>query len=558
MLKIYFITLLLLCYNSGFAQTPQISISQEKVNQNGVIKYVHHVKKGETLYSISKAYNVSIDILTNDNPTIKNGLKDGMIIFIPSKPIVDKQAESNTLATQTKQIQEKGIYKKHTVKWYETLEDIAEKYNVSKDDIIALNNLKTTILTKKQILYIPNSSYISPQLNSQIAENLIAENNANEIIPEQQVIENIQSNTQLIKREPNKEVIDITYILPINGLDSASINYNFMDFYAGSLLALENLKEKGLKLNINLIDQFNFPISDIINLNKLSTTEAIIGPIKKKDVADILRYTKDLNIPIISPMDQSVETLLDSNKVLIQIPSTSSSQITNLVNELNADYQKNIDSSKILLFFENGVQDYKLVDQTKHELAKNGLQYEELSYTILEGRNMLHKITSMLNPNNLNYVIVPSANEAFVNDIVRNLSLVNNNEQGEINLYGLSRWRNFETIEPEYFHKMNLQLSVPYYVDYSNQEIKDFLMRYRALYNNEPSPYSYQGYDITIYLVNLLNQYGKDFINLEKLPDYHLFQSNISLTRERENSGFSNTSTRNIRYNKNFTITLLR
>ena len=551
MIRVLYISLFLFLSLISFAQSPQIRISEEKINQNGIIKYVHTVKKGETLYSLSKAYNVPQDIIINDNPALKNGLKDGMIIFIPSNstPI---QEVSVPAVTKT-DLKNKKNYKKHTAKWYETIDDIAKKYNVTSQSIVELNSLKSTTLQKRQVLLIPDNEFVNSLTQVEEDNNTIDNSLTNHIDTISTTEVDISAT---IKRDIRNDVIDITYLLPINGLDSANINHNFMDFYAGSLLALKKLKNDGIKINVNLIDQFNFPISDVINLNKLQNTELIIGPIKKNDIEDLIRFTKGMNIPIVSPMDQTVETLLDSNNVLIQAPSVSKAQINNIVTLLKKDYLPHSDSSKIILIYENGHQDYNIIEQAKNELNNRGLKYEELTYTVLEGRNMLNKISESFTLNGNNYVIVPSTNAAFVDDVIRNVSLAYNNSQETINMqiYGLSRWRNFETIEPENFHKLGLNLSIPYFVDYSNQNIKEFLLTYRALFNNEPTPYSFQGYDITTYFVNILKEYGKDFIKLNSLPEAQLFQSNVSYNKENSNSGFSNSATRDINYKRDFTI----
>ena len=125
--------------------------------------------------------------------------------------------------------------------------------------------------------------------------------------------------------------------------------------------------------------------------------------------------------------------------------------------------------------------------------------------SILGNPEMMEKIMAVLSPESENLVLGPSNSEAFVSDVVRNLNLLHTNPVDEnrrkITLFGLPRWRNFETIEVDYFHRMNLHLSLPYYVDYSREEVKAFLMKYRALYNIEPTPFAFQGYDITRYFL---------------------------------------------------------
>ena len=55
--------------------------------------YMHHVKQGQTLYSLSKAYNVSIEEIERLNPEVKNGLKVGLVLGIPVRPVQVQQEE---------------------------------------------------------------------------------------------------------------------------------------------------------------------------------------------------------------------------------------------------------------------------------------------------------------------------------------------------------------------------------------------------------------------------------------------------------------------------------
>ena len=64
----------------------------------------HKVKKGETLYSISRKYDITIEELTNANPILKDGkLKKKMVLYIPEKSrkgieaIADEILEENII-----------------------------------------------------------------------------------------------------------------------------------------------------------------------------------------------------------------------------------------------------------------------------------------------------------------------------------------------------------------------------------------------------------------------------------------------------------------------------
>jgi LysM repeat protein len=75
-------------------QVLKIPIQKKKTVKSEVIDtsncIVHVVEKGQTLYSITKQYNVSDDVLKKLNPELLNGLKTGQKILIPSnKPKIE-------------------------------------------------------------------------------------------------------------------------------------------------------------------------------------------------------------------------------------------------------------------------------------------------------------------------------------------------------------------------------------------------------------------------------------------------------------------------------------
>ena len=69
-------------------QAPEVKISQDKVRVNGKSYYAHVVTEKQTLFSISKAYDVSLQDIydSNRNLDLENaGLKVGQVIFIPTQ-----------------------------------------------------------------------------------------------------------------------------------------------------------------------------------------------------------------------------------------------------------------------------------------------------------------------------------------------------------------------------------------------------------------------------------------------------------------------------------------
>jgi len=93
------------------AQKPKIEIEDKNKSH-----YHHTVEKGETLYSLSKMYNVSIDSLVKVNGGLKDGLKEGDNILLPvqifpkNKSLLDEQTEESIDELDVDTIHKKNLY----------------------------------------------------------------------------------------------------------------------------------------------------------------------------------------------------------------------------------------------------------------------------------------------------------------------------------------------------------------------------------------------------------------------------------------------------------------
>lgn len=563
-MRTLFLTVAILAAGFAYGQnSPQISVSTEKVNVNGEIMYVHNVKGKETLYSIAKAYNVSIEDIVRTNEQLKGGLKEGSKIYIPSggaapeavpesaitaekvETVVAKESPASEKKNKLSGSEiKKYSKKKHTVKWYETIEDIAAKYKVTVDDIVGFNNLESTVLNKKQVLYIPNDGYIAYIAQQKKLEQ---EKTVAEIETQKEVQEQVEEE---MVHTPLYNTNEVTYILPLALKDTLGPANNFMDFYAGALLAANHLKEKGMDLKVNLVDQLQYnSINELYASADLSESGKIIGPVKSSDISKLLELSSGRFHTIISPMDQLAENLVEGNPALFQVPPTTSAQQENIV-ALFA--RKCTEGSNPIIIYEKGTKDTTLINMAQDALESKGIAYTTFSYALLEGREILEKILPLMKPECNNLVFIPSNSEAFVSDVVRNMNLVYTNPLEEnrrnITLFGLPKWRNFEGIEVDYFHRMNLHLSLPYFVDYGRVEVKDFLMKYRALFNNEPTPFAFQGYDVTLSAFSLGTGNNVD----------GTLQINFKIGAATDGNGLSNTGTTDIAYNPDYTITVIK
>ena len=79
---------LVLFAGTGIAQENIVPVerSTDKILLEGKPYYIHVVKKGQTLFSISRVYQVSQKEISKENPTVAFGLRPGQALKIPIYP----------------------------------------------------------------------------------------------------------------------------------------------------------------------------------------------------------------------------------------------------------------------------------------------------------------------------------------------------------------------------------------------------------------------------------------------------------------------------------------
>ncbi len=104
---------------------------------------VHTVQKGETLYSISRLYNVNVDELLSANGMTKNDvIKVGQTISIPKKNSKNASVKGENNVKADSMTGENRKYDTYTVQKGDTLYSIAKINGITVDELKSLNDLK--------------------------------------------------------------------------------------------------------------------------------------------------------------------------------------------------------------------------------------------------------------------------------------------------------------------------------------------------------------------------------------------------------------------------------
>ena len=447
-------------------------------------KYVTYEVKSrkETLYGISKQFGVSINEIIEANPYAQDGIKKGDILQIPV-------VEENIPKTSGSDIL-------HIVKPKETIYGISKQYNITKEDLLRANPKLENGLMIGDTILITSSS---PQPTTTPTDN-------NAIV--------------------QKATYRIAYMLPFSAEeDKNSTNIDrFIEFYRGSLLAMEKIKEQGISLEVYTFDTQlgTAKINDILKNGIPKTVDMIIGPAYPEQVAIVADYAKKNNVIQIVPFTSQIS---NSDRFALQYQFNPSSADLDKAIINNILDKHRTDNVFIVNFASQNSKSYHLPERLEKALKSNSIKYTKLKANSLTADNI-----SALNRNANNLIVLSSCSTQEFKDFVGAVSADNKN-------YTF-------VVENDIFNyaKADKSLKNKNIVTYSlfNATPEDKYLnaysRYFTVRTQQSTPnYDLLGYDITLYFCKAL-QPNKQLIFPQ---DIALQQSTFNFTKQ--NNAFLNT-----------------
>jgi len=542
-MKIAFLTaftgIALACGTISTAQdyvAPQVTVSTEKVRLGGKLYYNHVVKEKQTLYSISKAYEVTVDEIYDANPGLReSGLQKGSIIHIPVKSETSAVAPSAKPSSSPAKPDKKDFIT-HKVKWFEDINDIAAKYGVSVTDIMEANNLTSPKVTKRQKLLIPKNT--SPRT----VDNAPAKPVPSTPEPVDTGADDADTLTRAMKG-----YVNMALLLPFN--TKGKLSETDMDFYAGVLLAISDLKDEGVSTRLSTYDITGsaMPSRDVF-----TESDFILGPVSVSDINTAIGIASG-DATIVSPLDPRAASIAYQNHSFIQAPTPGEYQYTEIASWIARDLEN---TDRILLISQRAASDSATFSGIKEALDAERLPHEVLVYTLSEGKTINQQMARLLDDKATGRIIIASENEAFVQDVMRNLTILKGKGY-EIATYATSKVRNFNTTDVNLLHDLDLHIVSNYFADYNDRDVRDFVLAFRALYGKEPTQFAFQGYDTAYYFISFNSKYGRRWTR--RLDDYkiRLLQTDFQF-KKLDSGSFINTAVRRIHYRRDYTTVLVQ
>ena len=505
--------------------------------------YVHTVADGDTLYSLSKTYGVSQEIIIRVNGMESADIVLGTKVYVPC--IEGRVMQDNEGA-------EEATEGKHVVSAGETLYSLSRKYGMTEEQLLEMNGLKShTDIKAGMTLKVRMNKSSNAKAKSDgdarngtassrkqndgnmyqgsderaSAESLTAANISQELADAKQVADSavpepaLEEDVLFAVVAPST-VLQVTLVLPFHV--KGEVKENMVDFYRGVLLGFEDLKAKGRSVELSVLDSKRSltVINELIENGEFDT-QLIIGPVYGDEFAPLLKHAEDNGIPVVSPL-QYVES--DSH-VLFNMPPMKSLR--------GAPIAGLVDGSRKVVTIYASQNDNSFISEVRSVATHNvelplNFKFDRGSYFYKrnsDGSNGVQvNIENLMRDKDSKVFIIMASTATDVDRILTTLSSTKSSIRGRGLAYGdymvvgNSEWLKMGSIDRDVFFHNDVVFVVPYYANRIEDKVRIFDGRFVTNYNAIPSRSAYRGYDAAVIFGSMMFEGIDRFLDKTHMP----------------------------------------
>lgn len=488
---------------------------------------IHQVKKGETIYGLSKTLGVSIDTLMAMNPEIRDGLRAGQTITVTLPAAVTSGHHQAVEPGNRPSSPSAGSY---VVKQGETFYSIAHAHGITVSELEQANPT-SGILHPGDVLVIP-----APSTAIAIEEPYTADS-----VTVPQIPGDTKATQPLAQASPRelKVAVMLPFMLSQEKPDKSAAR--FTEFFKGFLLAADTLRNEGAGVSIYAYDTAgnNDTVKAILSRPELKGVSLIIAPDNESQLNEIGKWGRDNGAMVLNTFVVR-DTTQNSNPVIMQ---------ANLPHDLM--YDRAIDAlverypgHRIVVVKRNGgPEDHKeFIDELHLRLAANNTDALTLTYT-----DKLSAADLATLPASTPVVFIPvSGKQAELNRILPALNEMKAAAASpdDVLLFGYPEWITYRGETLEGMQAMNTTVYSRFYNDADDADTKRIEENYSRWYGRPMEQavprQGLLGFDTGMMVIRALRHNHGDFNTSS--PVYRGVQNGYNFRHARENvsSGWVN------------------
>ncbi len=459
----------------------------------------YKVRRGETLYGLSRKFETTVDELIRLNPVLaESSLQRGQVIKVPGKvedsevvevvEPVDTDNVPNPFVMDTVKVDEETseVVKvefndsivEHEVMAHETMYSISKRFMVPIETILRENGLSSTSLSEGQILKIRLKQERINKLTIKPVPPKYDPNGSDPI--------------EFEVKDRYKIAVFLPFFLEHGKGYSKYVSDASTQFYMGMTLAIDTLEAMGMNADIHYYDtkKDSAAVMKILNSAEFENTDLVIGPFFPKTQKLIAEHCKQNAIRMVVPVGSETSMLEGNRLVYAAIPS----DIT-LMRRLAEYIANNHATDRIMLVKPKKEEDMPLYEAFRD--AYNNAETEVPKAALNETTQ--ESVKNLMTRNAKNIIIMPTNNRYHADKFVSTVSRSDfRARKNGIYIYGTKDWVDFESINNDFKNRYNFRYASSTFRDYYTDLMVDVNRNFRKRYETDMGKFAVQGYDILL------------------------------------------------------------
>ena len=458
----------------------------------------HTIQAGETLYRLSVKYNVTTQAICEANPGLSTeNFRSGQVIIIPVQSDSKPQKETpKTEEQENTNVKMKDWKDMHKVERKETIFSISREYGITEEELIAANpELKKGKLKKGTFLFIP------------YGKNDKKQESESQPITKELTNEEVFSQNEELKKDI--KTIKAAVMLPFMAGTSTNMDeqVRMVEYYEGFLMAVDSLKKQGVSIDLYTYDTKGreATLNSILSKKEMKNMDIIFGPAKAQDIDVLATFADNNNIRLVVPFAPKVDEVF-KNPHIYQINTPQSYLYSEVYEHFTRKFS---DSNVIFLNASNGDREKdEFIKGMKTELRNNGISYRDFTVT-----DNFYEITTVMDTLRNNIFIPTSGKSTALVKILPQLTQIRRERPNYMmNLFGYPEWQTYTNDYLASFYEIDTYFYSSFYTNNLFPAAVHFTNSYRRWYSKDMAniypKYGMLGYDTGYFFLKGLSKYG--------------------------------------------------
>lgn len=323
------------------------------------------------------------------------------------------------------------------------------------------------------------------------------------------------------KTDVTKRAVNIGVALPLN--NSNLDGKRMVEYYRGILLAVDDLKKKGISTNVFAWDmRSNTDINTILKDPNFEKCDIVFGPYYQGHIRAVSTYCQKHDIKLCIPFAKSASDIIHNTHIykVYQNEDDVNNQTINVYTSRFANYHP--------VFVD--VKDTQSTKGIFTASLRNHLQNKKIDYNLTGLNSTGEEFAKAFDKQKRNIVIINSDSKGALSKTISKLNaLKSSHPEIRISLLGYNTWLFYYKEFLSSFFKFDTYIPSTYYYNPVSSRVKDLEKKYESTFKthmiNEFPHIAIDAYDHAGFFISGLNKFGNAFDGSGKQSAYSPIQS---------------------------------